>query len=128
MKLENYLRNGKFYVWKGRFAVIKSKRFLPNAFAAIKDKKEITVVIDQSKIKNNKNIINIDKNWKIITFDMLLPFELVGFIAKISNLLSNEKISIFVVSSYSTDHILVREKCIKKAIAKLESLGLKEIR
>ena len=125
MRLEDYFKKGKFYVWKEIFAIVKSRKPLPNYFAIIKDKKEITVIIDQSKIKNKKDIIKIDKGWKIITFDGVLTFGLVGFLAKISKTLADEGIGIFVVSSYSTDHILVKEKNIKKAVNKLKSSGFK---
>jgi uncharacterized protein len=54
---------------------------------------------------------------------MVLPFELVGFLAKVSQVLADEKISIFAISAYSTDHILVKKKDLEKAIKKLESLG-----
>ena len=87
----------------------------------------ITSVIDQSKIRNNKDIIDIDKDWKILTFDMILPFGLVGFLAKISKVLADAGIRIFVISSFSTDNVLIKEKNIKKAMNKLKSLGLKTI-
>jgi len=47
----------------------------------------------------------------------------VGFLARVSGALAEEGISIFVISSYSTDHILVKEKDVLKAIRKLEELG-----
>lgn len=122
MKPEDYLKNGRVYVQKETFAIIKSKKAYPNAFASIIDKNEITVVVDQSKF-NNKTVIEIEKGWKILTFDMVLPFGLVGFLAKISKALADEKISIFAVSAYSRDHILVKEKDLPKAIKKLENLG-----
>lgn len=122
MKLEDYFKNGKVYVWKEKFAVVKSKKPMSNAFAVIKDKNETTVVIDHSKVKD-KNIIKIERGWKVLTFDMTLPFKVVGFLAKISKALADENISIFAVSSYSTDHILVKKKDLSKAINKLESLG-----
>ena len=114
--------DGKFYVWREKFAVAKSKRVLPNSFAVIRDKNEITVVIDQFKVSES-DVIEIERDWKIITFDMLLPFGLVGFLAKVSKALADENISIFAISAYSTDHILVKEKDISKAIKKLEALG-----
>lgn len=120
MKLENYFKKGKFYVWKGNFAIVKSKKVLPNSFAVIKDKNEITCVISQSKIKDNKNIIKVDKDWKILTFDMVLPFGLVGFLAKISKTLADAKVNVFVISAYSTDHILVKERDLEKALKHLE--------
>jgi len=83
MNLENYFKNGKVYVWKEAFAIIKSKKPYPNAFANIIDKNETTVIIEQSKY-NNENIIEIEKGWKILTFDMVSPLGLVGFLAKVS--------------------------------------------
>ena len=80
MDLENYLKNGKVYFWKETFAIIKSKKPYPMAFANIIDKNETTVIIEQSKY-DEENVIEIEKGWKILTFDMVLPFGLVGFLA-----------------------------------------------
>jgi len=121
-KLEDYFKNGKAYVWKEKYAVVKSKKPMSNAFAVIKDKNETTVVIDQSKV-SDKDAIEIERDWKVLTFDMTLPFSLVGFLAEISKALADENISVFVISAYSTDHILVKEKELPKAIDKLEKLG-----
>jgi len=122
INLENYFKNGKIYVWKETFAIIKAKKADFNAFASIIDKNEITVIVDQSKY-DKKNVIEIEKDWKILTFDMVLPFELVGFLAKISKVLTDEKIPIFAISAYSTDHILVKKKDLKRAKEKLKELG-----
>jgi len=122
MDLENYFKNGKVYIWKETFAIIKSKKPFMNAFANIVDKNEKTVIIEQSKY-DEENVIEIEKGWKILTFDMILPFELVGFLAKVSKVLTDEKIPIFVISAYSTDHILVKEKDLARAEEKLKELG-----
>lgn len=122
MSLENYFKNGKIYIWKETFAIIKAKKPSINAFANIIDKNETTVIIEQSKY-NDENIIEIEKDWKILTFDMILPFGLVGFLAKVSKILADEKIPIFAISAYYTDHILVKEKNLKKTKEKLKELG-----
>ena len=122
MDLENYFKNGKVYVWEEIFAIIKSKKPYPNAFANIIDKNETTVIIEQSKY-NDEDVVEIEKDWKIITFDMVLPFGLVGFLAKISKVLADEKISIFAISAYHTDHVLVKEKDLVRAEEKLKELG-----
>ncbi len=121
-ELEKYIKNCKFYVWKETFAIIKSKKALPGAFANIVDKNEITVVVDQSKY-NKKDALEIERNWKIISFDITLPFELVGFLAEISRVLAQKKISIFVISAFSTDHILVKEKDLRRAKEELRKIG-----
>ncbi|MBA7604193.1 hypothetical protein ES703_11312 [subsurface metagenome] len=122
MDLQKYFNNGKVYVWKETFTIIKAKKPFPNAFANIIDKNETTVIIEQSKY-NNEDVIEIEKDWKILTFDMVLPFGLVGFMAKVSKVLADEKIPIFAVSAYSTDHILVKEKDLARAEEKLKELG-----
>lgn len=122
MELQEYFKNGKVYIWKEIFAVLKSKKSYSGAFANILDKNETTVIIDQSKV-NDEDVIEIEKDWKILTFDMVLPFGLVGFLAKVSKILADEKISIFAISGYSTDHILVKENDLAKAKQKLENLG-----
>jgi len=119
---KNYFKNSKVYVWKETFAIIKAKKPFPNVFANIIDKNETTVIIEQSKC-DGKNVIDIEKDWKILTFDMVLPFGLVGFLAKVSKALADEKIPIFAVSAYSTDHILVKEKDLARAKEKLKELG-----
>jgi hypothetical protein len=58
---------------------------------------------------------------------MVLPFGLVGFLATVSKALADEGISIYVISAYSTDHILIKEKDILKAKKKLKKLGCKEV-
>ena len=122
MDLENYFKNAKVYVWKETFAIIKSNKSYPNAFVNIIDKNETTVIIEQSKC-NNEDVIEIEKDWKILTFDMVLPFGLIGFLAKVSKVLADEKIAIFAISAYSTDHILVKEKDLARAEEKLKEIG-----
>ena len=67
MDLENYFKNAKIYIWKEIFAIIKSKKIYPNAFANIIDKNETTGIIKQSKY-NDEDVIEIEKDWKILTF------------------------------------------------------------
>lgn len=123
----DYFRNGTIYVWKETFAVVKAKRPLPDSFAVIHDRKEtneITAVIDQTKLEAHKeDIIEFDADWKIITFDMILPLDMVGWLAEVTDEFAEEGISILVLSSYSTDHVLVQSYDLEKAVKKLKSLG-----
>jgi len=93
-----------------------------NAFANIIDKNETIAIIEQSKY-DDEDVIEIEKDWKVLTFDMVLPFELVGFLAKVSKVFADQKIPLFDISAYSTDHILVKEKDVARAEEKLKELG-----
>lgn len=123
-KPEDYFNNGEVYVWKETFAVAKAKKPLPDAVVTIQDKNEVTVVIDQEKLEAHKDdLLETDRDWKIITFDMLLPLDMVGWIAKVSDILADEGVSILILSAYSTDHVLVKTSDLEKAVNKLKSMG-----
>ena len=120
MDADEYLKYGKVSVWPERYAVAKTKKLIPDAFVTIRDRGEITTIIEQSKLKD---ILEVNRAWRLLTFDMVLPIELIGFIAKVSSALAEEGISILNISAYSTDHILVLEKDLDKTLRKLEDLG-----
>jgi hypothetical protein len=122
MNPETFLNNGSVHVWDQSFAMIRSRRTHPEAFANIIDHNDITVIMDETKV-DEEDVIEIQKGWKLLTFEMVLPFELVGFLATVSKAFAEEGIPIFAVSAYSTDHIFVREKDLPKAKEKLRTLG-----
>lgn len=123
LRIEDFLNNGEIYVWKEKFAVAKTKQPIQGAFATIQGKNEITTIMERGKLPPEA-VIDVDEDdWRIITFDMLLPMDLVGFIAKISSAIAEEQVNILYISSYSTDHLLVQEKDLEKALAKLRKLG-----
>jgi hypothetical protein len=122
MNPETFLNNGSVHVWDQSFAMIRSRRTHPEAFANIIDHNDITVIMDETKV-DEEDVIEIQKGWKLLTFDMVLPFELVGFLATVSNAFAEEGIPIFAVSAYSTDHIFVKEEDLPKAKERLRTLG-----
>jgi len=122
MKPETFLNNGCVHVWDQSFAMIRSRRTHPEAFANIIDHNEITVIMDETKV-DEEDVIEIEKGWRLLTFEMVLPFELVGFLAIVSNAFAEEEIPILTVSAYSTDHLFVREQDLPKATEKLRTLG-----
>jgi hypothetical protein len=107
---------------KEKYAIIKSREPLERAFTNIIDKNEVTSIIQQKGL-SNKSIIKVQKNFRLITFNMILPFTMVGFISKVSTALAKERIPIFVISAYTTDHILIKERYAPKAIKVLTKLG-----
>lgn len=108
----------------GDYAIIKSKKFYPNAFANIKASDMYTVFIESSKL-SKKEILETKKIFKIIHFETIIPVNLIGFIAEIANTLAKENISILLLSSYSTDHIIVMKKDLKKTVETLNKMGIK---
>jgi len=94
-------------------------------FALIKDGNEITVIAEEN---HGLETIGEEKFFRIISFETKLPFELTGFLAHIATLLAEKDISIFAISAYSTDHVLVKEGRLEKTLKILRADGVKIIR
>lgn len=60
--------------------------------------------------------------YRLITFDIVLDPSIVGFMAVVSRRLADEGVSIYALSTYLRDHILVKEGDCEKAVEALRSL------
>lgn len=76
---------------------------------------ELSIVCLQDNIKNN--VEKIDKDWRAFKVKGPLDFSLVGIMAHLSGILASGGVSLFVISTYDTDYILVKEKNLKTSIA-----------
>lgn len=124
MKASDYLKESQLYVWPEKYSVIKAKKLVPDCFATLVDQNEITLV-QLSRQVDQENVMEEEKGWRILTFEAVLPFELTGFLAAVADVLAREGIAIFALSAYSTDHVLVKEEKLEKALQALEKLGVK---
>lgn len=61
--------------------------------------------------------------WKAFRIEGSLDFSLVGVLAGITAVLAEERISIFAVSTYDTDYILVKKDNLDAALAALARHG-----
>ena len=64
-----------------------------------------------------------EDGWRGFRIKGELDFSLVGVLGRIAKILADEKISIFAVSTYNTDYILVKEQSFEKALKALEKDG-----
>ena len=67
--------------------------------------------------------IRREDGWKGFGICGVLDFSLIGILAKISSLLAENGISIFVLSTYNTDYVLVKEENFSRALALLQNAG-----
>ncbi len=75
---------------------------------------EISLVCPTEKVP--KNTEKREDGWKCFRIDAVLDFSLTGILADISELLSENNIGIFAVSTYNTDYIFVKEDNFELAI------------
>ena len=95
-------------------------------FMVSQDKDEITVVTREENLVDLDLIERNKENYKLIALDISVPFYAVGFLAAVSSAIANAGMNILIVSTYSKDYIMVREKHLNKAKEVLKKLGFKE--
>ncbi len=88
-------------------------------YSISKTGEELSIVCAQEDISEG---VTSELGWKILKIEGVLDFSLIGIIAKISSILADSGISIFVVSTFNTDYILIKEENISKAISVLREV------
>ena len=121
--LRKYFQHGRAVVSAETYAIVKTKRALASSLAVIKDDREMTCIIDESKLGAQK-FLGFEGNWRMITFDMVLPLSLVGFFAAVSGALAAAGVNLFTISAYTTDHVFVTSEKLEAAVEALEKLGM----
>jgi len=84
-----------------------------------RDKEEITLIVAEEtwhKITSRFPGAVAQEGRRLIRFDTVLDFSVVGFIAEISRALAEADISILSISTYRTDAVLVHESRFDDAV------------
>ena len=69
------------------------------------------------------NVIQRDDEWKGFRVQGILDFSLIGILSKIAEILAKNSISIFAISTYNTDYVLIKKENYQKALDILEYSG-----
>lgn len=77
-----------------------------------KTRDELSIVCPQDKIPGG---VLVERDWRAFKVEGPLGFVLTGIVASLSEPLAKAKISIFYVSTYETDYLLVKEENLDKA-------------
>jgi len=65
----------------------------------------------------------LERGWRCFMAEGPLEFSAVGILSSLAGPLAAAKISVFAISTYDTDYILVKEYDLSSAIAALEKAG-----
>lgn len=86
-----------------------------------KTEEEISLVCITADVPTHT--LEREDGWKAFRIQGVLDFSLIGILSKISTILAENKIGIFVVSTYNTDYVLVKKENFTAALDMLEEKG-----
>ena len=81
---------------------------------------ELSVVCEERDVPAGTHA---ERGRRLLRIEGTLAFSLTGVLASVVSPLADAQISIFAVSTYDTDYLLVREADLNRAVGALESAG-----
>jgi uncharacterized protein len=81
---------------------------------------ELSIVCDESSVPDG---VLAERGWRALQLEGPIPFEVTGVAASLTAPLAAEDISVFLISTYDTDWLLVKEAVLDRAVATLRVAG-----
>lgn len=88
-------------------------------FMIFRDKWEVTLLLDEidfGTIRHQIREAKTEGNFRLLSFDVELDFNVVGFLSEVAKIFAEAKISIVALSAFSRDHILIKQADLPKAL------------
>ena len=96
---------------------------LPSSFLSVsRTSTELSIVCEENLVPIG---VKSEQGWRMLGVEGILDFSLTGILASILNPLAGVKISIFAVSTFDTDYVLVKKNDLDQACESLRSKGFK---
>lgn len=95
-----------------------------SVYALIRDDVETTLVLEKNNISQlSTKCLSLDDNWEMFRIEGEFAFGETGIILSAISPLSTNGIGVFVISTFSSDLLMVKKENLKEAINYLENNG-----
>jgi uncharacterized protein len=88
-------------------------------FMIFRDHQEVTLLIEEddwSRIRHAARDAKVERGFRLVTLDIALPWNTVGYLARVTALLADAGISIGALTAFSRDHLLIKQEDLGKAM------------
>lgn len=124
MKLNFVVLPKKYSIYRFRVdSILPDWMYSSDFYSITKTNEELSVIAVQKDFVFDNRIKNDD--WRIFKIVGPLDFSLIGIIADVSILFKERMISIFTVSTYDTDYLLIKQKDLSLGVEALRAKGHK---
>jgi hypothetical protein len=86
------------------------------------DRYEVTLLLAQTDfaaVMSSAPLAKTESGFRLLTFDLMMDLDTVGFLAEVSRILAADGIAVFAVSAFSRDHLLIRQDNLAAAMRAL---------
>ena len=92
---------------------------MTSPFMIFKDKWEVTLILDETDYQTCRHAIReakVEGGWRLLSFDLVMDFSIVGFFAEVARILAETNIPIMAISAFSRDHLFIKQDNLAKAL------------
>ena len=101
-------------------AVVPEWAWYGSFVSLTRTREELSVVCEVDAVPPDAHCV---RGWRVLRVEGPLPFEMVGVLASLTTTLAQAGVSVFAISTYDTDYLLVRLVELPRAIAALRQAG-----
>lgn len=95
----------------------------PNArFMLLRDAYEVTLLLedeDWRAMRHAARDAKVEEGFRLLTFDIELQWDVVGFIARVTEILAAEGVAVGALAAFSRDHLLVKQDDLARVLRAL---------
>jgi hypothetical protein len=134
--VEELLRRTRVEVAPGTFVVagmrhaewrrlLESPELSPRAdavFMVLRDPFEVTLVVEEEDwraMRHAAREARAEPGFRLVTLDVELPWDVVGYLARVTEILAAEGIPVGALSAFSRDHLLIKQSDLGRALRAL---------
>jgi len=91
-------------------------------FMLLKDEHEVTLFLDEEDWRTMRHAARdarVEGDFRLLTFDIELAWNVVGFLALVARILADAGVSCGALSAFSRDHLLVKQDDLGRALRAL---------
>ncbi|HZH29989.1 MAG TPA: ACT domain-containing protein [Pyrinomonadaceae bacterium] len=81
-------------------------------FMLLRDTHEVTLLMEEEDwlvMRHAVREARVESGWRLITFDIKLDWNVVGFLARVTELLAAAGIPLGALTAFSRDHLLIKQ-------------------
>ena len=88
-------------------------------FMLLQDRFEVTLLVEEDDwraMRHAARDARVEGGFRLVTFDIELPWNVVGFLARVTEIFAGEGVAVGALSAFSRDHLLIKQDDLGKAL------------
>ena len=84
-----------------------------------RDSKQVTLLVAEEDWVRMRHVVRdalVERDFRLVTLDLELNWNTVGYFARVTEILAEAGISLGALSSFSSDHLLIKQADLGKAL------------